>query len=253
MPPFTLPPHLFNPTLYTRLLTLWFSDLPLPASAPTPPQLQKWFGTNPPFDTQCTSTALPALQSLSPEKYPLPPFTTPEHDHQHYPQIAAPFLGQFNDVKSEGGMQNEEAALALMLLLDQMPRNVFRSSQSVIYTHYDRISRAVAHAIYASELDTCARYRASPPYRMWFYLPLMHSEALSEHDLMAGKLADMESGVDDEQGKEYVGNLVAFERKHRVILERFGRYPHRNRVVGREGTEEEEGWLRDGGDTFGTG
>ncbi|KAI4261067.1 MAG: hypothetical protein L6R42_003727, partial [Xanthoria sp. 1 TBL-2021] len=216
MPPFTLPPHLFNPTLYTRLLTLWFSDLPLSASAPTPTQLTKWFSTNPTFDSQCASTALPALQSLSPDKYPLPPFTDPEHDHQHYPQIAAPFLGQFDGPTSteDGAKEHEEAALGLMLLLDQMPRNIFRTQQSLIYTHYDRISRAVAHAIFASELDTCARYRASPPYRMWFYLPLMHSEALSDHDLMAGKLQDMETGV-DEIGKEYLGSLVAFERRHR--------------------------------------
>lgn len=80
----------------------------------------------------------------------------------------------------------------------------------------------------------------------------MHSEALSDHDLMAGKLEDMENGV-DETGKEYLGSLVAFERRHRVILERFGRYPHRNGVVGREGTEEEGVWLREGGDTFGAG
>ena len=149
-------------------------------------------------------------------------------------------------------MKKEEAALGLMLLLDQMPRNVFRTQQSLIYTHYDRISRAVAYAIYASSLDTCSRYKSSPPYRMWFYLPLMHSEAMADHDLMQEKLEDMEKEGDDE-AKEYLGTLKAFEGRHRVILERFGRYPHRNGVLGREATEEERRWLEEGGDTFGAG
>ena len=259
MPPSNLPPHLFNPTLYTRLLTLWFTDLPLPSSAPTPPLLQKWFSTpSGNFDTQCTSTALPALQSLSPEKYPLPPFTSQEAELKNYAEIAAPFLGQLDgsvwksEAGGEGEVKKEEAALGLMLLLDQMPRNVFRTQQSLIYTHYDRISRAVAYAIYASSLDTSSLYRSSPPYRMWFYLPLMHSEAVADHDLMQEKLEDMEKEGDDE-AKEYLGTLKAFEGRHRVILERFGRYPHRNGVLGREATEEERRWLEEGGDTFGAG
>ncbi|KAL8845991.1 MAG: hypothetical protein Q9221_008885 [Calogaya cf. arnoldii] len=249
MPPFTLPPHLFNPSLYTRLLTLWFSDLPLSASAPTPPLLKKRFSTSTTFDAQLTSTFLPALQSLSPDKYPLPPFTTPEDDHLHYASIAAPFLGQFDASRGDG---HEEAALALVLLLDQIPRNVFRTQQSLIYGHYDRISRAVAEAVYVSSLDVCTRYRSSPPYRMWFYMPLMHSEKLEDHGLMGRKLEDMERAADGE-GKEYLGTLKGFEERHRGILDRFGRYPYRNEWMGREETEEERVWLREGGETFGTG
>ncbi|KAL8776997.1 MAG: hypothetical protein Q9213_008049 [Squamulea squamosa] len=269
---FLLNPQLFNQTLYKRLLNLWFSDLPTSASAPTPTQLSKWFGigATPPFkaafDEDCTSTALPALQSIGPEKFPLPDFISPEQDKQNYFQIAEPFTGQFNGPPDEGvPKNNEEAALGLVLLLDQMPRNIFRTNQSLIYTHYDRISRAVAYAIYDAPLsiysscfsvDTCSNYVDSPPYRMWFYLPLMHSEALSDHDLISEKLKEMKRGAEkrgDDMGREYVGTLVDFEKRHRVILDRFGRYPHRNGVMGREDTEEERKWLREGGDTFGTG
>ncbi|KAL8766323.1 MAG: hypothetical protein Q9209_006849 [Squamulea sp. 1 TL-2023] len=262
---FMLNPQLFNRTLYKNLLNLWFSDLPTSASAPSPTQLSKWFGvgatpaSKAAFDDGCTSTALPALQSIGPEKFPLPAFTSPEQDKQHYPQIAEPFVGQFKSPPDEeGAKSNEEAALGLVLLLDQMPRNVFRNNQSLIYTHYDRISRAVAHTIYSSplRLDISPNYVDSPPYRMWFYLPLMHSEALSDHDLISQKLEDMKGRAEkrgDDKGSEYLGTLVDFEKRHRVILERFGRYPHRNGVMGREETEAEREWLREGGDTFGAG
>ncbi|KAL8993895.1 MAG: hypothetical protein Q9169_006002 [Polycauliona sp. 2 TL-2023] len=258
MPPFTLNPNLFNRSLYSRLLNLWLSDLPLTASAATPPLTSKWFGGPPSVDTECTSTALPALESLSPEKYPLPPLINKDHDHENYPAIARPFLSQFANPSTSGGdegkTENEEAALGLILLLDQMPRNIFRSQQSLIYTHYDRISRAVAYAIYDSSIDTCTRYRASPPYRLWFYMPLMHSESLADHVLFAKKLEDMEAIAEgNEEAKEYLGTLGAFEGRHKVLIDKFGRYPHRNRVMGREETEEEKECLANGGDTFGAG
>ncbi|KAL8863100.1 MAG: hypothetical protein Q9178_000474 [Gyalolechia marmorata] len=263
MAPFSPNAKFFNQTLYTRLLNLWFSDLSPSASAPNPAQLSRWFGaggtpsTKAAFDEHCTSTALPALQSIAPEEFPLPPFTSAEQDRHNYPQIAQPFLGQFFTSGDEAkGESNEEAALGLVLLLDQMPRNIFRNNQSLIYTHYDRISRAVAHAIYSSALDLSPNYIASPPYRMWFYLPLMHSETLSDHDLMFQKLERMRVEAEtrgDEAGKEFVGTLLEFEKTHRVILERFGRYPHRNAVMGRSETAEEKEWLKEGGDTFGAG
>ncbi|KAL8733737.1 MAG: hypothetical protein Q9166_001930 [cf. Caloplaca sp. 2 TL-2023] len=259
--PFSLNSQLFNPTLYSRLLNLWFSNLPRSASAPAPTQLSRWFGagitpeSKRAFDDQCTSTALPALQSIAADKFPLPPFTDIEQDRKNYPGIAEPFIGQFTSTGTEA-KGNEEAALGLILLLDQMPRNTFRSQQSLIYTHYDRISRAVAHEIYSLSLDTSSTFGQSPAYQMWFYLPLEHSEALSDHDLMRKKLGDMKTKWEtkkDEKAVEFMGTLMGFEKQHRDILERFGRYPHRNGVMGREETGEEREYLDGGGDTFGTG
>ncbi|KAI4138263.1 MAG: hypothetical protein L6R39_006883 [Caloplaca ligustica] len=257
--PFALNSQLFNPTLYSHLLKLWFADLPTSASNPTKEQVSRWFGVGASqeaksaFDGECTSTALPALQSIAADKYPLPPFKDAEQDRQNYTHIAQPFIGQFTSQKSD--LSNDEAALGLVLLLDQMPRNIFRSQQDIIYTHYDRISRAVAYAIYSRDLDSSDRYRDSPPWQAWFYLPLMHSEALSDHLFLQRKVETMQARMrqkDDPAAAEYADNLLNFEKKHYDILQRFGRYPHRNRALGRESTKEEREYLEGGGDTFGT-
>ncbi|KAL8823628.1 MAG: hypothetical protein Q9170_008338 [Blastenia crenularia] len=262
--PFTLNPQLFNPALYSRLLTLWFSNLPLSSPNPTPEHIARWFGlgaapeAKAAFDSECTSTAHPALLSIAADKYPLPPFKDAESDQQHYAKIAEPFLGQISrSATATTELANEEAALGLMLLLDQMPRNVFRSQQDLIYRHYDRISRAVAYAIYSKGLDQSPRFAGSPPWQSWFYLPLEHSEALSDHRLLDQKMEGMrqrmeQKVIDDPTAMGYISQMMGYERKHRVILDRFGRYPHRNKVLGREHTGEEEIYLREGGDTFGT-
>lgn len=256
---FSLNPQLFNPTLYSRLLKLWFADLALSDHRPSREQASRWFGVGASaeaksaFDSECASTALPALQSIAADKYPLPPFNDAEQDHQNYPQIVEPFITQFTTQEADIG--NDEAALGLILLLDQMPRNIFRSQQERIYTHYDRISRAVADALYARNLDTCERFRDSPPYQTWFYLPLMHSEARSDHRLLREKIAviqDRMRGKAEEGAMEYADNMLSFEEKHDGLLERFGRYPHRNKALGREHTPEEREYLESGGDTFGT-
>ncbi|KAL8715245.1 MAG: hypothetical protein Q9220_001203 [cf. Caloplaca sp. 1 TL-2023] len=256
---FTLQSRLFNSKLYSRLLQLWFSDLPLSAPAPSKELNGRWFGVGvssqakSAFDGECISTALPALESISAENYPLPPFTGINQDHHNYSEIAEPFVEQFT--KPNAKEENDEAALGLILLLDQMPRNVFRSQQDVIYKHYDRISRAVAFAIYSKGLDVSEKYRDSPPWQSWFYLPLEHSESVSDHQLMDQKLEAMKFRMQsraEKAGVDHVSTLVGFEKKHRSIIDQFGRYPHRNPVLEREHTDEEKAYLASGGDTFGT-
>ncbi len=96
-------------------------------------------------------------------------------------------------------------ALGLLLLLDQMPRNIFRAKQAVIYNHYDRPARAVLFCLLRREprADLHPIVRYSPPFRQWFYLPLMHSERLEDHKLFSEILAAFK---DDVVGK---GNEVA--------------------------------------------
>ncbi|KAL9003194.1 MAG: hypothetical protein Q9188_003909, partial [Gyalolechia gomerana] len=151
--PFTLNPTLFNQTLYSRLLTLWFSDLPSTAKNPTPAHLSRWFGRGASadakrdFDAQCAAIALPALESIAADKFVLPEL---KEDGGDRGWIARPFLGEFGatdpsaPAEDDGNTGNESKkfsdarnALALILLLDQMPRNIFRTRQSIIYAHYD--------------------------------------------------------------------------------------------------------------------
>lgn len=139
---FSLDPRLFNPRLYSSLLTLWFDGLPEGATAPTKQLAMRWFGNGASeaakasFDHECRSGFAEALSSISPAKFPLPIFENTETDRCNYPDIAAPFLGHFYQNDSV----NPDAALGLTLLLDQIPRNVFRKEQALVYGHYDRIA-----------------------------------------------------------------------------------------------------------------
>ncbi|KAL9030301.1 MAG: hypothetical protein Q9196_001551, partial [Gyalolechia fulgens] len=222
MSTFTLNPTLFNHTLYTRLLTLWFADLPPTAKNPTPALVSRWFGRGASaeakrdFDAQCAATALPALESIAADQFVLPEFQSAEDDRAtNYGWMAGSFAGEYtppapstalptssaNSRSSDDAgptLSNEQSALALMLLLDQMPRNIFRAGQAPIYTHYDRIARAVAYSVYGLGLDRSERFRASAPWRMWFYLPLMHSEGLGDHAVMATKLRGLRADIDED-------------------------------------------------------
>lgn len=132
---FSLDTKVFNPTLYSHLLKLWFDSLPQGATAPPEQLMKRWFGAGPnatakaSFDRKCRLGFDEALNSISPARFPLPTFTDIETDRNHYPDIAAPFLGQF--YQNDNG--DPEAALGLTLLLDQMPRNIFRNTQALIY------------------------------------------------------------------------------------------------------------------------
>ena len=256
---FSLDSRLFNSDLYSRLHALWFLDLPLSASAASPLQMSRWFdvGANPveraDFDTQCRSTASEALHAIGPGKLSLPPFVGIDSDQEHYELIAAPFIKQLDG--EPDAEKQADAALGMVLLLDQMTRNCFRDDQALIYSHYDRISRAVSHAIYVRGLDKSDRFRTSPPWRVWFYLPMMHSEAMSDHDVLSQNLEEMLSRAKaqaDEGAIGYLNNTLNFEKKHYDIVAKFGRYPHRNRVLGRQSTVQEKEYLEAGGDTFGT-
>ena len=256
---FSLEPSIFNSELFSRLCDLWFSNLPLPASAATSLQMSRWFGgganadERAQFDAQCHSVASEALFSIGPDKLVLPPFTDIESDGANYPGIAAPFVKYLDEKKDVEKRATE--ALGLALLLDQMTRNCHREDQSLIYAHYDRISRAVSHAMYARDLDKSIRYLHSPPWRVWFYLPMMHSEALSDHEILSQNLKEMivnAKAQNDAEATGYLSNTLNYEKKHYDILAQFGRYPHRNKVLGRQSTAEEKKYLRSGGETFGT-
>ena len=261
--PKTLDSTLFNGRLYRRILALWFDDLPRPASAPPFSLMQRWFGINlsledkAAFDTSCRALAEEPLLSIGSEQFPLPAAASGSHDSVDE-TIASPFASHLqpdNRVAPAAQLAPEETALALILLLDQLSRNCFRAEARHCYQHYDRISRAILRNLVIPQgLDMSERYRDSPPWVVWFYLPLMHSEDLRDHDFLSKKLEDLKKRMDekgDQEAADYVKNTMGFEQRHRVILERFSRYPHRNKVMGREHTNEEEKYMNEGGESFG--
>lgn len=74
----------------------------------------------------------------------------------------------------------------------------------------------------------------------FFVMPLMHSESLEDHDMIAGKIMEAAKTLPEDH---MLNGTLKFELDHRAVLEKFGRYPHRNRALGRETTAEEAEWL----------
>ncbi|HEX2544629.1 MAG TPA: DUF924 family protein [Ramlibacter sp.] len=123
-----------------------------------------------------------------------------------------------------------EGALALVLLLDQFPRNAFRGTARM-YATDAQARQAAADAAIAAGFDG----QVDAELRQFFYLPFMHSE----------RLQDLERCVALNQSVG--GEPLRFAQHHRDIVRRFGRFPHRNAVLGRETSAEEERFLAEGG------
>jgi uncharacterized protein (DUF924 family) len=126
--------------------------------------------------------------------------------------------------------ETAEGALALVILLDQFPRNMFRGSAHAFAT--DPLARAVANRALARGFDR----ETDTTMRPFFYLPFMHSELLADQDRC---LRLHETFGDPGQLK--------FAVTHRDIIAKFGRFPHRNRALGRETTQAEREFLDGGG------
>lgn len=241
---FTLDPTLFNPSFYTSILRFWLSTYPTPSSNFTQSDILRWFAPSTTTDEQVRTLAGNAISSLSPEHLTLPAFESLEADRELYSEIAAPFIPHLLDATN---------ALALAILLDQFPRNLFRGeAQEIVYTHYDRLSRAVGANIRARGLDG---FGAVPVWQYWFYMCLEHSEAVPDHEMLRVDLGEMRERAQrngDEMGMKFVEKAMGSEEKHFGPLKEFGRFPWRNRWLGRESTEAEKRWL-EGGQRFGTG
>jgi len=123
-----------------------------------------------------------------------------------------------------------EGALALLILLDQFPRNMFRGSARAFAT--DPLARAIAHRALKKSFDR----GVAPNMRDFFYLPFMHSEDLAdqEHSVALYRAAGDE-------------NNMKYADLHAGIIRKFGRFPHRNDALGRQTTAEEQAFLDGGG------
>jgi uncharacterized protein (DUF924 family) len=159
----------------------------------------RWFTSDPAFDAACRERLLDAH------------FAAARRELEHW-------------------IDTPEGALALVLLLDQVPRNVFRGSAHSFST--DPLARHYADRAVAAGFDR----NVDPALRFFLYMPFEHSEALADqersvalHRQLPGKDADL------------------WAVKHHDVIARFGRFPHRNRVLGRANTPEEQAYLDAGG------
>jgi len=127
----------------------------------------------------------------------------------------------------------DRGRLAEVLVLDQFSRNVHRGTAAAFVN--DPLALALAQEAVARGCDR----EFAPRERAFLYLPWMHSESRAIHEEALRLFAS--------PGLEH--NLE-FERKHKAIIDRFGRYPHRNAVLGRTSTPEELAFLREPGSSF---
>ena len=194
------------------VLSFWFED-----AAKSPEALRRrravWFRNDPAFDREC----------------------------------AARFAATLEDA-ARGGLDDwagtPHGRLALVIVLDQIPRNVHRGSPAA----FMHDAEAAAHCIAAVE---SGQDRAlSRVERIFLYMPLQHAEDPGLQRRSVELFESLASGA-EEAWRDYFAESAHYARIHRDIIERFGRFPHRNRILDRESTGEEARYLADGAPTFG--
>jgi uncharacterized protein (DUF924 family) len=196
------------------LLDYWFGE-PLLTEAQVDAQMKRWFTADPQIDAQ--------IESL---------------------------FGSMAERAGRGGVDQWRSTatgrLALILLLDQLPRHIFRGTAAAFRQDGKALDLTLSGI--ESEMD-----RQLPELqRAFFYMPLQHAESLSAQRLSLqryGALAAQtaQAGPLHKAFREF----ARYAQLHHDIVVRFGRFPHRNSVLGREDTIEEQAFRRDGGPSFG--
>src|SRR6185295_147934 len=122
--------------------------------------------------------------------------------------------------------------LALILLFDQVPRNAYRGTAAAFA--FDREALALS----IGGLQLAADAALGPVERVFFYLPLEHAESMEAQDAGIDAFARLATEAPPDL-RDFCVNCARYAKKHRDIIERFGRFPHRNRALGRQSTEAE--------------
>ena len=137
----------------------------------------------------------------------------------------------------EGWRDEPRSMLALVVVLDQFSRNLYRGDARAFAQ--DAHALACAREALARGDDT----KLLPVERQFLYMPFEHSEELADQD----RAVELMHGL---KAFEETRGLIEWAERHRVIVHRFGRFPHRNAVLGRASTGEEAGFLKEPGSSF---
>jgi uncharacterized protein (DUF924 family) len=201
-----------TPAQAVEILRFWFEDaLEDPEAAAA--RNAAWFGVDPEFD-RCVRERYGAL-------------------------IEAALAGRLG-----GWSETPRGALALVLLLDQFTRNVHRGTARA----FAGDSRALGTA--RGQIDAGHDRELAEVERLFLYLPFTHSEEPADQE-RAVELMETLVGEARPPLDEFFASSARYAREHQALIERFGRFPHRNRALGRVSTPEEEAYLTAGGATFG--
>ena len=148
-------------------------------------------------------------------------------------EIRERFLGLWHEAsagKLAHWQDTDDGALALVIVLDQFPRNMFRNDARTWAS--DALAREVARRAIDAGVDT----RVDQDLRSFLYMPFMHSEELADQERC---IALFESIGQPDSAK--------WARHHADIIRKFGRFPHRNQLLGRDTTPDEQAFLDSGG------
>jgi uncharacterized protein (DUF924 family) len=139
------------------------------------------------------------------------------------------------DGKLESLKDGPRGYLAYILLCDQMPRNIFRDTPKAFA--WDALALAATREL----IESGGLLELHPREQSFALMPLMHSEDKEVHELSLRMFEELaERGID----------TAGYAKKHKDIVDRFGRYPHRNKILGRESTAEEIEFLKEPGSSF---
>ncbi|KAK0389037.1 hypothetical protein NLU13_2613 [Sarocladium strictum] len=247
-----------NYELLDELRRFWFEhiDDETRVILPDMPAIKRFFVGGEDFDNACTKKFSPALEELK-----------------------AQGINSSEAILTALPPREPLDWLALLLLLDQIPRNCYRGDAAVqVFTYFDPLARGIAFKALELEIFTKSPVlRWNFGYRFWLALPLIHSESVAVHDRIGPEIfdpyegdvesllansGDRDDGSEErkraaavvqerpDEAKFLLTSQVDSEEKHVAILRQFGRYPHRNGPLGREMTAEEQKYLDEGGDTF---
>lgn len=192
------------PQLWKPVLEFWFGD-GLEAGWPSRSRSELWFGSSAAIDEEITE--------------------------RFGSMVEAALMNEWVD-----WLEKPLSRLALVILLDQFTRNIYRGS-SRAFSGDHRAVTLVIEGI-SRGMDKQLPFIG----RVFFYMPLMHAEELSIQDECIRAFEELQQDVPEEL-KEAIENNIAFANQHRDIIERFGRFPHRNDCLERESTAEEVEFL----------
>jgi uncharacterized protein (DUF924 family) len=151
-----------------------------------------------------------------------------------FDRVVAERFASVHEVAAAGRLaaweETPDGALALVIVLDQFPRNIFRGTPRAFAT--DAAARDVARRALARGFDR----EVEPATRSFFYMPFMHSEDLADQELCV----ELFRGLGNDEGIKYA-------EIHRDAIQRFGRFPHRNEMLGRKSSADEIAYLDGGG------
>lgn len=210
----------------TRILDYWFDSLDDssaldPEVVPFKSCFPRWYGKRPDIDDEIRAEFRPTLEAVT-------------RDGARWEQLVDEWRS------SPGGL------LGLVILLDQLPRNMYRDTPGM-YAH-DALALSVA--------TTAVREYEDAPLslvrRMFLYVPFMHAEDLTLQQLTVRRFEELVelASVRSSHNRRFFEQALDFARRHLEVIARFGRFPHRNEILGRRSTPEEVELLRRPGYRF---